>query len=99
MLFRSTNNAVDKTLTPEERPASVPKTFVAPTHASVDILKLLTELDDTVLRAKHGPFGILVGFDDENFRNTLMKIRAHLPEELNKKNSILNPLNRSISLI
>ena len=83
-------------MTTQDRPASVAKPFVAPTHSSVDILKLLTELNEIVDRAKHGPFGILIGFNDESFTNTLMKIRANLPEEL-KKAQIVTKESEQIS--
>ncbi len=61
--------------------------FVAPTHSSVDILKLLTELENIVEGSKRiGP--IIMRFDEERFHMTIMKIRANLPEELKKASKL-----------
>ncbi|HLH80647.1 MAG TPA: hypothetical protein VKV29_10250 [Chthonomonas sp.] len=58
--------------------------FVAPTRGNMDILKLLSELEDMVDHARRGPMGILLGFPEERFHITLMKIRANLPEEVKR---------------
>ena len=61
--------------------------FVAPTHNSVDILKLLTELENIVEGSRRvGP--IMIRFDQERFDMTIMKIRANLPEELKKASKL-----------
>ena len=76
-------------MTPQDRPLGAVKTFVAPAHASVDILKMLTDLEECVLKAKHfPPLGMMFGFNEENFTTTLMKIRANLPEELKKAQKV-----------
>ncbi len=61
--------------------------FVAPTHSSVDILKLLTELENIVEGSRRvGP--IMMRFDEERFHMTIMKIRANLPEEMKKASKL-----------
>jgi F0F1-type ATP synthase membrane subunit b/b' len=61
--------------------------FVAPTHHSVDKLKLLTELENIVEGSKRiGP--VTLRFDEERFHMTIMKIRANLPEEMKKASKL-----------
>lgn len=61
-----------------------PPRFVAPSHGGVDILKLLTELEDLVENTPHGPMGMLFRFNEDKFHMTIMKIRANLPEEMKR---------------
>jgi F0F1-type ATP synthase membrane subunit b/b' len=75
-----TDQAIVKTLDDAPR-------FVAPTHNSVDILKLLAELENIVDGSKRvGP--VMMRFDEERFHMTLMKIRANLPEEMKKASKL-----------
>lgn len=75
-----TEQAIVKTLDDAPR-------FVAPTHNSVDILKLLAELENIVDGSKRiGP--VMMRFDEERFHMTLMKIRANLPEEMKKASKL-----------
>lgn len=67
--------------------ADVPR-FVAPTHGGVDILKLLTELEDQVESTRKGPFNSLIGFNEDKFHTTIMKIRANLPEEMKRASKL-----------
>jgi len=73
-----------------------PLRFVAPTHGGVDILKLLTELEDLVENTKHGPFGILLGFNEDAFHMTIMKIRANLPEEMKRASKLARDSERIV---
>ncbi len=69
--------------------ASAPKPrFVPPTRSDVDILKLLTELEDLVESTRRGPMGILIGFPEDRFHTVLLKIRANLPEEMKRASAL-----------
>ncbi len=70
--------------------------FVAPTHSGVDILKLLTELEDQVENTRKGPFNSLLGFDDDKFHMTIMKIRANLPEEMKRASKLAKDQERIV---
>jgi membrane protein involved in colicin uptake len=61
-----------------------PPRFVPPAAGAVDILKLLTDLEDQVESTSRGPFGTLFRFDEDRFHMTVMKIRANLPEDLKR---------------
>lgn len=63
--------------------------FVTPTHGGVDILKLLSELEDVVEQTKRLPGGIMLRFDEDKFQMTIMKIRANLPEELKRASKLM----------
>ncbi len=70
--------------------------FVAPTHSGVDILKLLSELEDLVENTRRGPAGILFRFDDEKFHYLVMKIRANLPEEMKRASKLARDSERIV---
>ncbi len=70
--------------------------FVAPTHGGVDILKLLTELEDLVENTHHGPFGMLLKFDEDKFHMMIMKIRANLPEEMKRASKLARDSERIV---
>ena len=70
--------------------------FVAPTHGGVDILKLLTELEDQVEGTRKGPFGSMIGFDEDKFHMTIMKIRANLPEEMKRASKLAREAERIV---
>ena len=61
-----------------------PPRFVPPTAGAVDMLKLLTDLEDQIEGTARGPFGTLFRFDEDRFHMTVMKIRANLPEDLKR---------------
>lgn len=61
-----------------------PPRFVPHASGAVDILKLLTDLEDQIESTSRGPFGTLFRFDEDRFHMTLMKIRANLPEDLKR---------------
>ena len=70
--------------------------FVAPSHGGVDILKLLSELEDLVVNTRHGPMGLLMGFPEDQFHMTLMKIRANLPEEMKRASKLAREQERIV---
>ena len=70
--------------------------FVAPTHGGVDILKLLTELEDLVENTRKVPVRRLIGFDEDKFHMTIMKIRANLPEEMKRASKLARDQERIV---
>lgn len=72
-----------------------PLRFVAPTHSGVDILKLLTELDEIVDNS-HKIMGAMLRFDEDRFHMTVMKIRANLPEEMKRASKLVRDSERMI---
>ena len=75
--------------------ANVPR-FVAPTHGGVDILKLLTELEDQIETTRKGPFGTMIGFNEDKFHMAIMKIRANLPEEMKRASKLARDQERLV---
>ena len=73
-----------------------PPRFVAPTHGGVDILKLLTELEDQIENTRRGPFGTLLRFDEDRFHMAIMKIRANLPEEMKRASKLARDNERIV---
>ena len=69
--------------------------FVAPTHEGVDILKLLTELEDLV-EGSPKMMGALLRFDEDKFHMTVMKIRANLPEEMKRASKLARDSERIV---
>ena len=72
-----------------------PPRFVPPPAGGVDILKLLTDLEDQVESTARGPFGTLFRFDEDQFHMTVMKIRANLPEELKRASRLARELQQT----
>ena len=70
--------------------------FVAPSHGGVDILKLLTELEDQIENTRKMPFGGMIGFDEDKFHMTIMKIRANLPEEMKRASKLARDQERIV---
>ena len=68
--------------------------FVAPTHGGVDILKLLTELEDLIENTPK-KMGMMFRFDEDKFHMTVMKIRANLPEEMKRASKLARILSVS----
>ncbi len=77
-------------------PVSDAPRFVAPTHGGVDILKMLTELEDQIDHTRKGPFGTLLGFDEDRFHMMIMKIRANLPEEMKRASKLAREQERIV---
>lgn len=71
-----------------------PPRITTPVNPGVDVLKLLSELEQMVENAPRGPFGILWRFDEEKFHHTLMKVRAHMPEEIKRASRYLRESER-----
>ena len=76
-------------------PNAEPMRFVAPTHGGVDILKLLTELEDIVENSPKR-MGLMFGFDEDKFHMTIMKIRANLPEEMKRASKLARDSERIV---
>ncbi len=91
----TTGNAADPTIqTAVVRTADAPR-FVAPTHSGVDILKLLSELEDLVENTPKR-MGVMFRFDDEKFHYLIMKIRANLPEEMKRASKLARDSERIV---
>ena len=69
--------------------------FVAPTHGGVDILKLLTELEDLIENTPK-KMGMMFRFDEDKFHMTVMKIRANLPEEMKRASKLARDSERIV---
>jgi hypothetical protein len=78
------------------KPMGDPPRFVAPTHNGVDILKLLKELEDLIETTKRGPMGMMIGFNEDKFHMTVMKIRANLPEEMKRASKLATESERIV---
>lgn len=77
-------------------PVADPPRFVVPPQGSVDILKLLTELEELVEKTPRLPMGTLFRFDEDRFHMTLMKIRANLPEDLKRASKLARESERIV---
>jgi len=80
---------------PSNDPNAEQMRFVAPTHGGVDILKLLTELEDIVENSPKR-LGLMFGFDEDKFHMTIMKIRANLPEEMKRASKLARETERIV---
>ncbi len=69
--------------------------FVAPSLGGVDILKLLTELEDLVENTPR-IMGAMLRFDEDRFHMTVMKIRANLPEEMKRASKLAHDSERIV---
>jgi len=76
--------------------AADPPRFVVPPQGSVDLLKLLTELEELVEKTPRLPMGTLFRFDEDRFHMTLMKIRANLPEDLKRASKLARESERIV---
>ena len=70
--------------------------FVSPSYNSVDILKLLSELEEVVEKAPR-VMGAIIRFDEDRFHMALMKIRANLPEELKRASRVVKESEQMMS--
>ncbi len=80
----TTDQAIVSSAAQQASDHPAPPRFVPPAAGAVDILKLLTDLEDQVESTSRGPFGTLFRFDEDRFHMTVMKIRANLPEDLKR---------------
>ncbi len=80
---------------PEQRPNGEAARFVAPAHGGVDILKLLTELEDQIENTPK-KMGMMFRFDEDKFHMTVMKIRANLPEEMKRASKLAREQERIV---
>jgi cell division septum initiation protein DivIVA len=88
------NSAVDDKELAVVKETDTPR-FVAPTHGGVDIFRQLTELENMVENCRHiGP--MMIGFPDDQFHMTLMKIRANLPEEMKRASKLARESERIV---
>jgi len=63
---------------------------------TVDIFRLLDQLEELPERAKHLPMNTLVGFDHEQFYYLVLKIRANLPEDMKKAQRVARETERIV---
>ena len=63
---------------------------------SVDIFRLLDQLEELPEKAKHLPMNTLVGFDHEQFYYLVLKIRANLPEDMKKAQRVARETDRIV---
>lgn len=93
-----TEQRKDQTLGVEDKvhavTSSQPPKFIPPPAGSVDVLKLLSELEDMVEHSRHGPFGILIGFSEDRFHTIMMKVRANLPEEMKRAAKLVKEMEQ-----
>ncbi len=87
------NNPVDNDNGLNNAQTDAPR-FVTPTHGGVDILKLLSELEDVVEKAHKIFGGVYYGFDEDKFHMTLMKIRANLPDQIKNASKLMRDSER-----
>ena len=79
--------AAAPTKNPPEASAGPPR--LSTPVQGVDILKLLSELEELFTHVRHMPGRILVGLDEERVALLIMKIRANLPESVKRGSAIL----------
>lgn len=70
--------------------------YTPPEGESVDIFRLLDQLEELPEKAKHLPLNTLVGFDHEQFYYLVLKIRANLPEDMKKAHRIARDTERIV---
>ncbi|MCL5283989.1 MAG: hypothetical protein M1330_04670 [Armatimonadetes bacterium] len=80
----------------ENRRERLPGRFVPQTVEQVDIVKLLDKLEELGEKARRLPGNILIGFDEEQYFNLVMKIRANLPDEIKKASRMAREGNRIV---
>lgn len=77
----SSANSMEAVVVSKEK-QSAGNRFIAPSRSDVSILKLLSDVDDIIDKCRRGPLGLMVGFQEDLFHTTMLKIRANLPEEM-----------------
>jgi hypothetical protein len=71
-------------------------TYTPAEQESVDLFRLLDELEELPEKAKHLPLNILLGFNSEQFYYLVLKIRANLPEDLKKAHRVARDTERIV---
>lgn len=71
-------------------------TYVPNDTESVDVFRLLDQLEELPEKAKNLPFKMLYGFDHEKFYYLVLKIRANLPEDMKKAQKITRESERIV---
>lgn len=74
-------------------------TFTPTDSESVDIFRLLEQLEELPEKAKHLPFNTLFQFDNEQFYYLVLKIRANLPEDMKKAQKVARESERILDTI
>lgn len=63
---------------------------------TVDIFRLLDQLEELPEKATHLPLNTLVGFDHEQFYYLVLKIRANLPDDMKKAQRVARDSDRIV---
>ena len=71
-------------------------TYVPNDTESVDVFRLLDQLEELPEKAKNLPLKMLYGFDHEKFYYLVLKIRANLPEDMKKAQKIARESERIV---
>ncbi len=80
-----------------ERVQTLPlKNSYSPVGETVDIFRLLDELEELPEKAKHLPFNTLIGFNHEQFYYLVLKIRANLPDDMKKAHRVARDSERIV---
>jgi hypothetical protein len=67
-----------------------------PDNESVDVFRLLDQLEELPERAKHVWPNMLIGFDNEQFYYLVLKIRANLPDDMKKAHRVARDSERIV---
>ena len=65
-------------------------------NETVDVFRLLDQLEELPEKAKHLPFNTLIGFDNEQFYYLVLKIRANLPDDMKKAQRVARDSERIV---
>jgi vacuolar-type H+-ATPase subunit H len=67
-----------------------------PDVETVDVFRLLDQLEELPEKATHLPLNTLVGFDHEQFYYLVLKIRANLPDDMKKAQRVARDSDRIV---
>lgn len=70
--------------------------YTPPEAESVDVFRLLEQLEELPEKSRHLPFNIRIGFDEEQFYYLVLKIRANLPEEMKRAQKVARDTQRIV---
>ncbi len=70
--------------------------YTPPEAESVDVFRLLEQLEELPEKSRHLPFNIRVGFNEEQFYYLVLKIRANLPEEMKRAQKVARDTQRIV---
>jgi vacuolar-type H+-ATPase subunit H len=65
-------------------------------NETVDVFRLLDQLEELPEKAKHLPFNTLLGFDHEQFYYLVLKVRANLPDDMKKAQRVARDSERIV---